>query len=141
MASPPDPIAAIVSFLKADADVYGLTQGRVFGASLPEAQATNMPRACVIVQKAGGFGQASYQQIYRQRVDVRTYGRTPSEISELQLCCQRALNDLTRKGESGKAMLVSAIQETAPNQAVEPINRWQFEFSVWAILTSYTPVS
>jgi hypothetical protein len=141
VASPPDPIAALINFLKADQDVSALAGNRIFGASLPPGEAASMPRACVVIQKAGGFGQASYQQVYRQRVDVRTYGRTAAEISELQLCCQRALNELWRRGQSGEAMLLSATQETAANQGVEAQTRWQFEFSVWTVLTHYSEVT
>ena len=50
----PDAVAALVAYLRGDAEVAALVVGRVYGAELPPQEAAQMPRKAVVVAASGG---------------------------------------------------------------------------------------
>jgi hypothetical protein len=98
-----NPVAGLVAFLKADPIVGELTDGRVFGGELPEAQNMSMPRACVVLKPSGGGGQlgGGYQQFSDRRLDAYCYGPTPRNADELCTAVSVALKQLQRTIQAG----------------------------------------
>jgi hypothetical protein len=74
----PDATGALVAVLKAEPTIAALVAGRVFGQSLPAKEATNMPRAAVVLQDTGGPtppGLYGLSKLLTQQMDIRTYGQ------------------------------------------------------------------
>ncbi len=140
MATPPDPLVALVAFLTADADVASLASGRVYGAELPgELSGPTIPSS-VVVQDAGGFGRRGKSPEYHQRIDVMAYAPTPFEAKQLQLACTNALRQMGRVVING-TILYSAVQESGPNPGRSPESFWSFSWSVWSVETNYQLLS
>lgn len=94
-----DIITAIVERLKADAEVGGLTAGRVFGGELPDDETAAMPRSAVVVRPSGGasFAAGSFIQHDTQRFDTLSYAATPWEANMLARIVRRSLTVIRRR--------------------------------------------
>lgn len=94
-----DVIAALVSFLKADAGVAALVGTRVFGLELPAAEAGSMPRKAVLLQASGGVSltAGTFAEHDTQRIDAHAYGETPFEAARLRRAVKDALKPLRRQ--------------------------------------------
>lgn len=145
----PDPIAAVVAFLAADADVAalvgtttirGTVVARVFGEEVPAEEAVNMPRACITVSAGGGFHVRSYVQLQTPRLDVKCYGRTLSETGALHQAAYNALKYLNRRAQ-GVAFLHNAIQVGGPLSLRDDDTDWPFVWSTWEVLASDLAIS
>jgi hypothetical protein len=97
-----DTLGALVTFLKADPDVASASVGRIFPGELPRNENPSMPRAAVVVKRAGGglLGTA-YQEYGDIRVDVDCYGKTMREADQLYSVTRRALKQMNREVSGG----------------------------------------
>lgn len=136
----PDPIAALVEYLAADAVVAALVTGRVYGESIPRDQASAMPRAAVLLTPAGGSGLRSFSKFFYQVVDVRTYGATAIEAEQLQLACLDALRGLERSVHQ-TAVLYRAAMQSGVFPLLDTEAGWPGRFSTWEVATTLTGVS
>lgn len=140
MAIPPDPLAALVGYLLADADVAGLAGTRIYGGELPDESSQPTLPPTVVLQDAGGRYPRSNSQQYTALVDVRSYAPTPIETKQLDLACTTALNRLARTIVNG-TVLFSAIKEDGPRPGRSQTSLWPFSLSVWSIETSFQEVN
>lgn len=140
----PDPIAALVAYLRADPDTTSLTGGRIFGQELPETEAGPMPRACLVLTDAGGAplgpGANDAVPVSVTRVDVRAYGATPQEAKAVSLAAHAALKGL-RRAVVGQALLHSATVAGGPNYLRDPDTAWPFVLSTYQVLAAEVPVT
>jgi hypothetical protein len=139
MALPPDPVVAVLDYLKADPDIAALVADRAFIQSLPEEEARHMPRACVVIRRSGGRMPANHSQQIALRVDVRTYGRDSEEVSLLQGGVIRALQNLEPQDREN-SRIYNLTMSSGPSYAEEPDTNWPFEFSVWMLQAHLTEV-
>lgn len=131
-----DTIKGLRLYLLADATVAGLVGTRVFGGELPDSEADDMPRACVVLNYAGGFADRwAYVELGEPRVDVRCYGTTPYVADQLYRAVHGALKHLTRTVLGG-TMLHSASLESSVQGLRDPDTEWPFAFSSWVVLAS-----
>lgn len=142
--SVPDPIAAVVAFLAADADVAALVGtttirgalvARVFGAAIPAEEAAQMPRPAIAVSAAGGVAVGGYVRLQRPRIDVKCYGRTHHEAMAVHLAAYAALRYLYRRAQ-GAAFLHNAVLVGGPLELVDPHTDWPLVSSTWNVLAS-----
>lgn len=98
-----DIIAALVTFLRADAPLTVLVGARVFGLELPVDEAKSMPRPAVVLQASGGstLVEGSYVEHTAQRIDAFSYGETPFEAERVSRAVFDALKALQRKVSAG----------------------------------------
>lgn len=142
MSIAPDPITALRTIIGLDAGVLALVPAaRVFGGELPEKESAAQPRAAVLIQPAGGFGENGYAQIARPRVDVKCYATTPHEGYILSATVHDALKQLQRKvaaaGAGGtKALVHSATPVGGPNSFREPDGQWPFTMRTYELLVA-----
>jgi hypothetical protein len=131
-----DPIEALVTWLKADADTAALVGTRVFGGELPTAQNASMPRRCVVIQPAGGgiMGNA-YQDYGDFRVDVDCYGETPYEAWRTYLAVAGALKHLNRELSEG-VLLHWARASGKGVSGRDPDTDWPITFASFQVLAA-----
>lgn len=130
----PDPIDALVAFLRADPDVSGLIAARVFNT---EVEAASMPRKCAVVGYSGGPGAIgrAYQRYGDVRIDVRCYGETPKAARDVWRRVQPALKDL-RRAVHLQCLLHWARQGGGPTSLRDPDTDWPFVWSSWQVLVA-----
>lgn len=141
MTAPPDPLSALITFLKADVDLAALVSTRVFGDELPAGQTTAMPRKCVVVEPSGGtqsIGRA-YQNYGDGRFDIKSYGETPFEAARVQLAVYGAMKALRRKTHSG-VLLHWAIRSGGPLPLRDPDTDWPSRFESYQVLAAEVSV-
>ncbi len=135
----PDAVAALVAYLRADAEVAGLVMGRVCGAELPPQEAAQMPRKAVVVAASGGSsigpGARSYLPVGLMQVDVRCYGETQYEAMRVFRAVHGALKRLGRRPQ-GEALLHAAYEGAGPLQTREPDVGWPMVLAVWQLLVA-----
>jgi hypothetical protein len=136
----PDATGALVAVLKAEPTIAALVAGRVFGQSLPAKEATNMPRAAIIVQNTGGSGGLyGLSKLLTQQVDIRSYGRTSYEANQVALTVYVFLNGLLR-GLSSQTLIYSCRNLVKPFYGEESDDLWPFSTTVWEVNSSLQPV-
>lgn len=95
-----EPIAAIVALMLDDGAVTALVGRRVFAVELPETENQKMPRACVVLRRAGGGavgpGARSYVDWTVTRIDAFCYGKTPLEAIRMHAAVERVFAELDR---------------------------------------------
>lgn len=131
-------ISALVTFLKADSAVSALVSTRVFGGKLPQSEALNMPRAAVVVKRAGGgiMGTA-YQDYSDVRADVICYGRNELEADTVFLACHDALKHMRANIPTGTATLLKWARLSAGGfTGTDPDTDWPTCLSSWQVLAS-----
>lgn len=80
---------AAVAVLRASNPV--IAGGRIFGTELPKAEAAQMPRQAVVVRRAGGPEDVSFQQIITDRLDFICFGGTVTDAERLSVDVHRRL--------------------------------------------------
>lgn len=99
-------IAALRTVLLDDGAVATLVGTRVFGVELPRAEATSMPRPCVVLRPSGGatFMPGSFVEHDAQRIDAMCYGETPFEAERVRIAVSDAFRTL-RRGRVGTTLI------------------------------------
>lgn len=140
----PNPLEALVVFLKADAAVAALVDTRVYGAELPPSEATAQPRKCVVVTASGGGGAGpgdrSYMRVARIRFDVKAYAETPYAAWEVHLATLDALKHMERSVNNA-TLLHNATISGGPNQLRDPDLDWPLVFSVYELTVAEVAVT
>lgn len=97
-----DILVALITFLKADADVDALIDGRVYGEQVPQAEIERQePRKFVVVTDAGGIERNRFLPIAQPRYDVWCYGETYHEAGNVDRAVYSALKALDRQPVGG----------------------------------------
>jgi len=138
----PDFIAALVSYLKADTDVYTATGGRVYGGELPDAEAINQPRGAIVLRATGGgfFSGRSFMELNDPRVDIMCYGSTPYQAGVVFNLMHPVLKQM-RRNVTGNCLLHWCHPTTSPQQLRDPDAEWPMILSVWQVLYSEREVA
>ncbi len=136
----PDPLQPIEVWLKADSSVASLVVARVFGFELPEKQADDMPRKCVVLSLAGGasLGPSARSGIDFGivRVDAKTYGETPNEALKVELAVRSAMKAIRRYGVDNEGGLFWATVEggpTGPLRDPDPALNWPYFLTTYMV--------
>lgn len=132
-----DPIAALVTYLKAQSAITTLAGQRVFGGELPRNETPSMPRAAVVVSPAGGglLGLATLKSS-DLRVDVDCYGATANQAWTLYLACYEALKALS--GEVRSGVLLHWAKPSAKGNLGRASDNldWPLTLSSWQVFAS-----
>lgn len=134
--SAPDPVAAVIALLKADASITSQVGSRIFGGELPQSEAISMPRSAIVVKSAGGgFMGSGYQEWHDVRLDLSCYAATPGAAHALYRAALPVLKHLERSEWAG-CCLYWAKQSGGPVSMRSAETDWPLCFSSWQILVS-----
>lgn len=137
----PDPLIAVIAYLKGDADVTAITGDDVYGNRLPEALDPVMPRFALLVTHAGGGALGTGWQDWTDlRFDLTAYGPTEYEANRLWRAAHRCMKQLAH-AVSGGVLLHWARQAGGPNALRDPDTTWPYTVSSWQVLLSEVEVS
>ncbi len=140
MALAQDPITALITYLQADSTISSLISTRVFGMELPKAEAVSMPRQCIVINGAGGIGDASLVTTFRVRIDFFCYGETPFEAWKVYRTLHTVLEQMVRE-VSSSTMLYSALHSAGPFPARDQKTDWPVVVDTWLIEFNTTECS
>lgn len=135
----PNPITAVVAFLKDDAEVTTQVVAKVYGAELPPGETVNMPQNCIVVQASGGPGSRDRMSMNTIRVDVKGYGTTPATAWDVYLAAHDALKQLVPT-KQGTALLYDATVVGGPVQLRDNNLEWPLVFGSFNLAVSETSV-
>ena len=139
----PDPLVALVAFLKADGPVSSLAADRVFGDEIPQDQVDVVSDGQTIQQtvvirrsgSAGSVGDNSRIRFSKPRVDVFSYGETPYQAGVLDLAVFDALKQMVPNTQ-GVCRLYDASLLTGPITSREQDTQWPLVFRSYAVATA-----
>lgn len=139
----PDPITLVRTYLLTVSAVTNLTSTRIYGESIPAADAASMPRACVVLSPAGGPA-TEWLRTVESRIDVRCYGATPLAARTLAWAVYDALAWLPKRTigsglTAGK--LYKAEPELAPLSQIDPDTNWPSAVFSLLVTTSREPTA
>jgi hypothetical protein len=118
-----DVLPALRTYLLADDAVAALCSTRVFASELPKAEASSMPRECVVLVGSGGVERFATDTIQRPRVDVYSYGQTFSVARQVDRAVYSALKALMRK-RIGEVLIHSVGLSGGPLQLRDGDGDW-----------------
>ncbi|MGK2898619.1 MAG: hypothetical protein ACSLE9_08010 [Burkholderiaceae bacterium] len=146
----PDPIAALVAYLRTRAELTALTGTRIFGGTTMPAAAIatwgQTANEAILITAAGsgfistGGGAYSLTPISNQRIDIRCYGETDALAAALTLQLTPILKRLTRR-KQGSCLLHWCNPENAAIALREPDTSWPFVLTSWTLQASELPVT
>jgi len=133
-----DPVAAVIRFLKLDADTTDMASTHIYGGELPDADVESMPRACVVIRMTGGGLlpiSSSYVEVNDVRLDAYCYGSTPLQSFRLYRCLAGALKQMTSNTQ-GRTRLYWAKPAGGPLSLREADTEWPVTLSTWQVMWS-----
>lgn len=150
-----DELAAVVAYLRANANVAALVGVRVFGDELPANHASLMPRKCIVVNDAGfgsgggalGMGNNSYMPLGNSTKDLRCYGETFEEARKVWGAAAGALKELGLVGgrvvitlAGGVRVMLYSASPAAPATTREPSVDWPLTFGTFNLTAAENAV-
>ncbi len=135
-----DAVGAMVAYLKAQSAISTLLSTRVYGLELPEADAVSMPRKAIVVNTAGGIGEASELDVFQHRLDFMCYGETPFEAYEVWRTLRTELRDMT-KNVTSSTTLYNAIHSAGCFSFRDTPTNWPVTVDTWLVRIQDTVVS
>ena len=135
-----DGLGALVSYLKAQSAISALIGTRVYGLEVPKADATAMPRKCIVINNAGGIGQASDLDVYQWRLDFKCYGETAFEAVKVWRTLRTELRDLD-KNVTDSTVLYNALHSAGPFSFQDQPTEWPVTLDTWLVKIQDTVVA
>jgi hypothetical protein len=132
----PDPVTALVAYLRANINAPTL----VFGQELPASQADSMPKPVVVCRSAGGPLDRGFLTLGNTRIDVRCYGATPFAAMSLYQETHALMKYGIQRIAVGPTLLHSATLESGPNHLREPDLDWAFILSSWLVKSAQVAI-
>lgn len=127
--------AGLVAFLKADTATNAVTGGRVFGGELHPDETALMPRTAIVIKASGGIqlNAGSFVETDSQRVDLFTFGKTPSAAGAVMRTAALALRRL-RRGVYGGVLIHWATAASGSLSGREPVTEWPRQFQSFQVM-------
>ena len=138
----PNPITAIITFLKADSTLTALVGTKVFGAELPDTETENMPQLCVVIAPAGGGGPGANSNLsfMSLRLDLKCYGTTPLTAWSVYLAVRDAMKGLEGSVKD-TVLLYDASIEGGPINLRDADLDWPLVLGTFNLRVSETAVA
>lgn len=135
-----DAVGSLAAYLKAQSAISALLGDRVYGLEVPKADAESMPRKCIVINNAGGIGEASDLDVYQHRFDFKCYGETTFEAYKVWRTLRAELRDLT-KNVTSATTLYNAIPSAGPFSFRDQPTHWPVTLDTWLVKIQDTVVS
>lgn len=135
-----DGIGALITYLTAQSAISTLLGTRVFGLEVPASEADDMPRKAIVINNAGGIGEASSIDVYQHRFDFICYGETPFEAYEVWRTLRTELRDMERNVTSS-TFLYNAVHSAGPFSFRDQPTTWPVTIDTWLVMIQDTIVT
>ena len=141
----PDPIEALVEYLKTDTDLTGLVTHNstvsVYGVELDEDETPNMPRQAVVIKPAGGGAiPVAYQNYGDILVNALCYGATVYEAGQVRRAVHSALKQMT-VNVTNNTLLHWARPAGGPVSFRDPDTDWPVQMQAFQVMAAETVVT
>jgi len=127
----PDPVALLITRLKANSAVAAIASTRVYGFAIPASIQASMPEAAVVVSPAGGSGRPGLLKVRRNRIDTTCYGATLTQAWQLHQAVRESLETMVTTGA-----LFSALQTSDGALALDPVTQWPTCYASYTVLSA-----
>ena len=111
---------------------------RVFNEELPEGEAPSMPRKCIVLKEAGGYGNRGTLSTETQRVLITCYGETAYEARAVRRDLHEILKGMKPQIVEGTdanfVKILSAVEASGPLSLRDPDTRWNYTQSTWMVM-------
>ena len=120
-----NPLAAVCRLLLDNPEVSSWTEGRIYAAELPEAEAQGQPRRMVLVTQVPAPRDPGYVPVHGPQFDTKCYGKTPLEAQELDSIVYERLHYMNREIHGGGFIFyLQALTTGTPLR--DPDGRWPY---------------
>ena len=134
--------AAVIQILKEADEVKQMVGERVFGTELPDDQAQDMPRPCIVVSAAGGAGSGpgarSRANWVANRLDCKCYGPTPYQSELLHNEVFRVMHKLERTVIDDIAIMDAVVAGGPLPGRDGDANSWPYTLGVYSVSAIYS---
>lgn len=111
---------------------------RVFGEELPETETVLMPRKCIVIKEAGGYGNRSFLSTETQRILITTYGETAADARAVRRELHEVLKAMRAQivvgTDNASTKLLSAVESSGPISNRDPDTKWHYTQSAWMVM-------
>lgn len=121
----PNPIAAVIDFLQADAEVAAQVGTKVFAPEVPSTETRSMPQKCIVLQANGGPIDRGRIRLMKIRLEFRAYGETAQDAWGPYLAAYDAFKHMTQN-KQGTVLLLDAEMVEGPFDLRDPDLHWPF---------------
>lgn len=135
-----DAVGSLAAYLQAQSAISTLLGTRVYGLEVPKADAVDMPRKCIVINNAGGIGEASDLDVFQHRFDFLCYGETTFEAYKTWRTLRTELRDLNRSVTSS-TMIYNATHSAGPFSFRDQPTHWPVTLDTWLVKIQDTVVS
>lgn len=137
-----DPEAALVAYLKADADLVALVAAYVFAGELPANITKLMPRKALVLRASGGVSLTgdSFVEHDTGRFDLFAFGETPKEASLVMRTAELAMKRL-RRSVHANTLLHWAKPAGGGISGREPQTEWPRQFQSFQLFYALEAVA
>lgn len=125
-----DPVQLIIDLLLAESSVTDLVDDRV-GREIPEGDGNLMPRACIIVTRAGGRGRRGTLKLREARIDTACYGATLKESGAVHDAVRELLEEYVHDGD-----LITVETSSDGVNARHPDTQWPVCYASYRVTTA-----
>lgn len=139
----PNPIVALVTFLKADSPLAAIVGTDIYGAELPNSVTESMPKSVVVISPVGsppGPGANSNLSFMSLRLDLKCYGATPLTAWDAYLAVRAAMKGLEGSVKD-TVLLYDASIEAGPIQLRDADLEWPLVLGTFNLRVSETAVA
>lgn len=134
----PDPVAALRTFLLADAAVAALVGTRIYGQEIGKKDDREaMPLDAIVLNYAGGPESpgGGFQEFGNTRVDAFCYGATLNQSAKVYRAVYRALTQMHTQ-RIGDTLVYSVSVSSKGATAMDPVTQWPLTLASFLALTS-----
>ena len=126
----PDPVALLITSLKATSAVTAIASTRVYGFAIPPSIQASMPEAAVVVSPSGGAGRRMLR-VRNNRIDTTCYGATLPQAWQLHQAVRESLEVMVSTGT-----LKSAVISSEGSPALDPVTQWPTCYASYTVLSA-----
>lgn len=138
----PSPLAALIQWLLADADIIAAVVQRVYGPELPKEEAADQPRKVLVVKYGSGpaprYGCA---QLGSKIIEVWAYGGSTGEADLLSLLVYQKLKFELRRKVVNNTLLHNAVPLNQPVSFRDPNTNSPVQMQSFSLLAAETATS
>ena len=127
--------AARAVLLEVDPALAVIADGRVFAVELPESEAAEMPRKCVVIAPVGGPEDVSTQQMTTDSLRFLCFGKTITEAAQISEDVHRRLKFFYGGNYAGRKVH-SFTRSSGRTFYRDPITDWPVFLEGWLIRAS-----